>query len=95
LATTFGIAGMRPDIEVSTAAGIPEEVLFLEWARVVRKLKKIRASWNFEGRASIRWVLTREDACTVTKVPEAMRDFAMTHGCESRLADVLELIRLG
>jgi Homing endonuclease associated repeat len=73
---------------------IPEEMLFLEWARVVRKLKKIPSIVEFEG-ASQYTVGPYQRRCRHwTRVPEAMRDFAKTHDCEGDWQDVMDLIRL-
>jgi hypothetical protein len=73
---------------------IPEEMLFLEWARVARKLGKLPSMVEFEG-ASQYTVGPYQRRCRHwTKVPEAMREFAMTHDCERDWQDVLELIRL-
>jgi len=72
---------------------IPEEMLFLEWARVARKLGKLPSMAEFEG-ASQYTVGPYQRRCRHwTKVPEAMREFAMTHDCEGDWQDVLELIR--
>ncbi len=73
---------------------IPEEMLFLEWARVARKLGKLPSMVEFEE-ASQYTVGPYQRRCRHwTKVPEAMREFAMTHDCEGDWQDVLELIRL-
>ena len=77
----------------NTGLRIPMELLFEDWATVVRKLKKIPSITEYQARSKYTWHPFHRRFGRWSRVPEAMREHAREHGLENAWRDVLELIR--
>ena len=68
------------------------EELFLDWARVTRKLGKLptKSDYGADGKHSVR-PFTRRFR-TWTNVPQGMKDYAIRNGVEGEWEDVLKII---
>jgi len=69
------------------------EPLFLDWAKVTRKLGKIptKADYSLEGRYSVRPFTRRFGSWS--HVPDGMKEYATRNKMESEWEDVLKIIR--
>lgn len=73
-------------------AALGMEPLFLDWAKVARKLGKIptKADYAMEGRYSVRPFTRRFESWS--KVPHGMKEYATRNGLEAEWADVMKII---
>jgi len=71
---------------------IPVEALFTEWATVARRLNKLPSAAEFEERSKYSLAPFHRRYTHWTKVPGAMREFALAHGLETEWLDVLRMI---
>jgi hypothetical protein len=72
---------------------IPLELLFKEWATVVRKLKKIPSIAEFNETSKYTTGPFQRRFLHWRRVPDAMQAFAKKHGLEAEWQDVMEMIR--
>lgn len=81
-----GVERRGPGVAISL------EELFLDWARVARKLGKVPAKTDYAafGRHSIRPFLRRYGAWS--NVPAGLREYAVRHKLENEWQDVLNII---
>src|SRR4051812_656452 len=68
--------------------------LFMDWAEVVRSLKKIPTVWEYERRSKYSSRPLMRCAGSWNMVPERMKLYAEEHGLDGDFRDVLELIEL-
>jgi hypothetical protein len=86
LLAAAGVERRGPGVPISL------DELFLDWARVARKLGRIPAKTDYAayGRHSIRPFLRRYRAWSA--VPRGLRDYALRHKLERKWHDVLAII---
>jgi hypothetical protein len=77
-----------------TGAGyiVREDVLFLEWAKVVRKLGKIPTGAEWEMSAECSTTPLRRRYGTFSQVPQGMMEYARRAGLESEWKDVMDIM---
>jgi hypothetical protein len=73
-------------------AALGMDALFLDWAKVARKLGKIptKADYAMEGRYSVRPFTKRFELWT--NVPHGLKEYATRNGLEADWADVMKII---
>ena len=71
---------------------VGEEVLFLDWAKVVRKLGKIPTGAEWEMSAQCSTTPLRRRYGTFTQVPQGMLEYARRNGMESEWKDVMDIM---
>ena len=80
-----GLIRRGPGYELS------EKALFLEWARVVRKLEKIPTGTEWDMHAECSLTPLRRRYGTQNHVPQGMMEYARREGLESEWKDVMEI----
>jgi len=81
--------GLDPQVSVTTA---PTRALFLEWARVARRMKRLPVMSDFPGAGKISRTVFIYRFGGWRKVPEAMAEYAREQKLERKWQDVMELI---
>jgi Homing endonuclease associated repeat len=71
---------------------VGEDVLFLEWAKVVRKLGKIPTGAEWEMSAECSTTPLRRRYGTFSQVPQGMMEYARRAGLESEWKDVMDIM---
>jgi hypothetical protein len=72
---------------------IPTDQLFMEWAVVARRLKKVPSMKEFEDASEFTVGPFQRRFRHWTSVPEAMADYARKHALDDEWRDVMDVIR--
>lgn len=91
---TFNLALEESGVEQGfNSRRIPEHELFLEWAMIARKLKKLPSAQQFQERSKYTVGPYQRRCRHWSRVPQVMHEYAKSHGLADDWQDVMEMIR--